>query len=195
MTKAKKIALVVLMILFVGVGIFTASVLYAGNNDSAQMDASEEIYDVAMGFYESSRTESAEDASIDNVGFGSNGESGEPVRFTQRVTVFNEAGTLPYSGTIVKTQDAFYPGTYNISFSSNAIMTSEVTVRINMNVQKGDRVYVLTGNKDDGYREYSVIDVEEDNKIEFTTMVLQNYTVSTTDICSAQEAMADIVGN
>ncbi len=195
MTKANKIVLVVLMILFVGVGVFTVSVLYAGHSDVTQMEASEEIYDVAMGFFESSRTESAEDSSIDNVGFGASGEYEEPVRLTQRVTVFNEAGILPYSGTIAKTQDAFYPGTYNISFSSNAIMTSEVTIRINMNVRKGEKVYVLTGNKDDGYREYAVIDVVDDNKVEFSTMVLQNYTVSTTDISSAQEAMAVIVGN
>ncbi len=196
MTKARKIALVVLILFFVGVGAFTASVVLSQNVSSSKMETTEQLFDVAKDFYESNRFESAQSATVDNYGeSGSDVENGGPVRLTQRITVYNEGGMLPYSGTIVKSNDAFYPGTYKISFSNNAILTSEATVSISMPVDKGDIVYVLTGNKDDGYRQYAEITVEEDGKIEFSTMVLQNYTLSTTDICSAQEAMASIIGD
>jgi len=116
-------------------------------------------------------------------------------RLTQRVTVKDEDEMLPYSGTIIKNQDALYPDTYEISFTNNELLPEQATVEVEMDVLKGDEVYVLTGDKELGYTEYAVVTVDEYNKVSFTTDTLQKYTLSTTNIPAAQEAMAGIKGN
>ena len=115
-------------------------------------------------------------------------------RFTQRVTVKDDNDEmLPYSGTITKDPDSFYPGTYEISF--NDLLPNKATVEVEMDVLKGDEVYILTGDKDSGYTEYAVVTVDKYNTVRFSTDMLQTYTLSTTNIAAAQEAMAGIVGD
>ena len=111
-------------------------------------------------------------------------------RFTQRVTIMSEGTILPISGTVTKSQDDFYPGTYEISFSSNMILTSKASIIVDLDITKGECVYILTGDRENGYTEFAQVVVSEDNKVRFDTDVIQNYTISTTDIESAQEAMA-----
>ncbi|SFU63848.1 hypothetical protein [Butyrivibrio sp. M55] len=117
-------------------------------------------------------------------------------RFTQRVTVKDDNDEmLPYSGTITKDPDSFYPGTYEISFNQNDLLPNKATVEVEMDVLKGDEVYILTGDKDSGYTEYAVVTVDKYNTVRFSTDMLQTYTLSTTNIAAAQEAMAGIVGD
>ena len=101
---------------------------------------------------------------------------------------------LPYSGTVTKAQEGFYPGTYEITFNQNDLLPNKATVEVEMDVLKGDEVYILTGDKDSGYTEYAVVTVDKYNTVRFTTDMLQTYTLSTTNIAAAQEAMAGIVG-
>ena len=61
-----------------------------------------------------------------------------------------------------------------------------------MDVKKGDEIYILIGDKESGYTEYACVTAKEDNLVSFSTNILQDYTLSKTDIKSAQEAMADI---
>ena len=114
---------------------------------------------------------------------------------TQRVTIFSENGVLPISGTVTKTQDAYYPGTYELKFGNKAILTSDANVCVSLNVNKGDKVYILTGDRENGYVEYKTVEAQQDNMIAFDTSVIQDYTLSTTDIVSAQEAMAMLFDN
>ena len=117
-------------------------------------------------------------------------------RFTQRGTVKDDNDEiLPYSGTITKNPESFYPGTYEISFNQNDLLPNMATVEVEMDVLKGDEVYILTGDKDSGYTEYAVVTVDKYNTVRFSTDMLQTYTLSTTNIAAAQEAMAGIVGD
>lgn len=117
-------------------------------------------------------------------------------RFTQRVTVKDDNDEiLPYSGTITKDPESFYPGTYEISFNQNDLLPNMATVEVEMDVLKGDEVYILTGDKDSGYTEYAVVTVDKYNTVRFSTDMLQTYTLSTTNIAAAQGAMAGIVGD
>ena len=123
------------------------------------------------------------------------GPLNERGRLTQRVTIYDENGTLPISGTVTKSQDAFYPGTYELTFSKNAILSQNATVQVKMEVAEGQPVYILTGNKEKGYREVAVATADADKCVFFETQLLQNYTLSTTNICEAQEAMASYKNN
>ena len=116
-------------------------------------------------------------------------------RLTQRVTVRGDGEMLPVSGTVTKEEDAFYPGTYEITFSDNAILSEQATIEVVMDVLKGDEVYILTGDKSSGYEEFAVVTADKSNIVKFTTDKLQTYTLSTTNIAAAQEAMAGIIGN
>ena len=184
MAKTKRLLLVVLVTVLLGVGVFAGSFIYADTVNDTDIEVTEHS------------TSSDTAGNVDDAGkvLGDQRES-KHARLSQRVTVVDDTGLLPYSGTITKLQDAFYPGTYKLNFSSNAILTETVTVVIDIDVKQGEEVYILTGDKDTGYREYAVVTTAEPNRVEFTTSILQNYTLSTTDICSAQEAMADIVGD
>ena len=113
-------------------------------------------------------------------------------RLSQKLTVTTDDGAVVSSGTVTKIQDDFYPGSYKITFSKKAILTSKAVVEVQMDVKKGDDVYILIGDKDSGYTEYACVTAKEDNLVSFDTNILQDYTLSKTDIKSAQEAMADI---
>ena len=183
MTKTKRLLLVVLVTVLLGVGVFAGSFIYEDTVNDTDIEVTEQ----------SDNSETSSNTDETGKVLGEQRESGH-ARLSQRVTVFDDTGLLPYSGTITKIQDAFYPGTYKLNFSSNAILTDTVTVVIDIDVRQGEEVYILTGDKDPGYREYAVVTAAEPNRVEFTTSILQNYTLSTTDISGAQEAMADIVG-
>ena len=173
MTKTRKTMLIVLVAFLFGITVLAGSVVLFGTGSEANID-------ISRGIYEHSGEEKEHD---------------EHIRLSQRVTVKTDEGTLPFSGTITKSQDAFYPGTYKVVFSNNAILTDTATVEVKIQVKKGETVYVLTGNKDNGYSQYDEVIVTETDCVKFQTNILQNYTISTTDICGAQEAMASLVGN
>ena len=116
-------------------------------------------------------------------------------RLTQRVTIVSDGNVLPISGTVTKMQDAFYPGTYEVKFSNKALLTSEATIQVRIDVKKDEQVYILTGNKDTGYTQVEVVTTDSDNCVVFDTNVIQDYTISKTDIMSAQAAMANVMTN
>jgi len=116
-------------------------------------------------------------------------------RLSQNITVTTQDGTLSVGGTVTKNQDSFYPGTYIVSFSKNSILSSMAVVEVRMKVSKGDTVYVLVGDKEKGYSEFTTVVADRDNEIEFETNILQDYTLSTTDIMRAQEAMACVLSS
>lgn len=165
--------LIVLGAFLLGISVLAGAIVLFSTGSEANMDISRSIY------------ESSHEASTKS----------EHIRLSQRVTVKTDEGTLPFSGTIAKSHDAFYPGTYKIVFSNNAILTKTATVEVKFQVKEGETVYILTGNKDGGYSQYAEVVAKEQNCVEFQTNILQNYTLSTTDICGAQEAMASLVGN
>lgn len=164
-----------------------------------EMEVSSDVYDSAehtlrsyfgMEEQEDSSPEGMTASSIEpEVGIAKMG------RMTQRVTVTRDAGILPISGTVTKMQDAYYPGTYELKFSTKAILTSDASVQVNISVDKGEKVYILTGDKELGYTEYAVVAATDDNCVEFSTDMIRNYTISTTDIRSAQAAMASVMTN
>ena len=171
MTKTRKNMLIVLVTMLLMISVIAGAAVLVKTGSEANMDISYSL----------------------NKRLGD--DYGEHIRLSQRVTVNNEEGTLPYSGTIIKSEDAFYPGTYKVTFSKNAILSQTVMVNVKFDVPQGETVYILTGNKDCGYSQYAVVKTKEDNSVEFETNILQNYTLSTTDICGAQEAMASLIGN
>ena len=116
-------------------------------------------------------------------------------RLSQQVTVTTKDGTVPVSGKVVKSRDGFYPGTYELTFSNNAILNTTATVEVMVDAMPGDEVHILVGDKDSGYREFATVEVEQPGVVAFDTGILQNYTISTTDIQGAQEAMADILSS
>ncbi|MBP3817317.1 MAG: hypothetical protein J6H31_03365 [Butyrivibrio sp.] len=173
MTKIRRTMLIVLGAFLLGISILAGAIVLFGTASEANMDISRSIYE---GSHETS-------------------SKSEHIRLSQRVTVKTDEGTLPFSGTITKSQDAFYPGTYKIVFSNNAILTDTATIEVKFQVKEGETVYILTGNKDGGYSQYAEVVAKEPGCVEFQTNILQNYTISTTNICGAQEAMASLVGN
>ncbi len=116
-------------------------------------------------------------------------------RLTQRVTVVSDGNVLPISGTVTKMQDAFYPGTYEVKFSNKALLSAEATVSVRIDVAKNEQVYILTGDKESGYTQIEVVTVDANNCVSFDTNVIQDYTISKTDIMSAQAAMANVMTN
>ncbi len=147
--------------------------------------------------YDKESVSSVESSAISDIIVGAGrGTVNEDIRLSQQVTVTTDEGTIPVSGKIVKSKDEFYPETYELSFSKNAILSSEATIEVKMaSAKAGDRVYVLIGNKNNGYREYATVDVQADGKVAFSTNIIQNYTLSTTNIKGAQEAMADLLSS
>ncbi|WP_026518061.1 hypothetical protein [Butyrivibrio sp. MC2021] len=115
-------------------------------------------------------------------------------RLTQRVTIYDENGTLPISGTVTKSEDGFYPGTYELTFSKNIILNKPATIQVKIDVEAGQPVYILTGSKEKGYRQVASVEADDDKCVFFQTQLLQKYTLSTTDICGAQAAMANYQG-
>ena len=196
MSKTKKTIIASFVAVLLVCSLITISVVYTRNRHNAEMSVDDEIYedaeDTLMGFLgmdeDKVPLESkpagvvTEDAGLD-----------ENARMTQRVTIISNEGVLPISGTVTKALDAFYPGTYEVKFSNKAILTGTASVRVSLNVKEGDSVYILTGDRENGYTEYDVVVAKADNVVSFDTSIIQDYTISTTDIISAQEAMASIM--
>ena len=106
-----------------------------------------------------------------------------------------DEGVLAVSGTVTKVQDAFYPGSYELKFARNAILSSRAQIQVQMEVNKGEEVHILTGDRENGFTEFASVIVTQENRVSFYTSILQDYTLSTTDIMSAQAAMADMLGS
>ncbi|WP_024865043.1 hypothetical protein [Butyrivibrio sp. FCS014] len=110
-------------------------------------------------------------------------------RLSQQVTVTTLNGFMTVGGTVTKCEDEFYPGTYEVKFSRKTILPSSAMVSVKLDVTPGDTVYVLTGSKDTGYRQYASVTAGENGLVAFNTNVIRDYTISTTDIQGAQKAM------
>ncbi|MBO4458480.1 MAG: hypothetical protein J5802_12240 [Butyrivibrio sp.] len=196
MKRTKPVVILGLTALFVTMLFITCLRLYGGNiTEHKETDTQEEYNDAEetllgyLGVDQDKENTSVESGGNDIADLNANS------RFTQRVTVRGDGEMLPVSGTVTKDADAFYPGTYEISFSTNAILTEQATIEVEMDVLKGDEVYILTGDKDSGYEEFAVVTADKYNTVRFTTDKLQTYTLSKTNIAAAQEAMAGIIGN
>ncbi len=183
MTKTRKMGMMLLVTFLISCVIFAGAVFITdnaskdkGTSDSVQNGVSDALITLL-------------DATTDH---GSEAEVKGERRLTQKLTVITEDGSLSVSGTVTKAQDAFYPGTYEIKFGHNAILSSKATVQVSMDVKRGEKVYILIGDRDKGYTEYASVVAVENNKVAFSTNILQDYTLSTTDISGAQEAMAGI---
>lgn len=196
MSKTRKIIITSFVAVLLICSILTISIVYTRNRRNAEMAVDDEVYEGAentlMGFL------GMEDEKIPLESSPKGGAAEEAVpsdnaRLTQRVTIVSGDSVLPISGTVAKAQDAFYPGTYEVKFSNKAILTGVASVKVSLNVKEGDQVYILTGDRDKGYTEYAVVTAEADNVVSFDTAIIQDYTISTTDIISAQEAMASLM--
>lgn len=182
MTKARKAAIAGLVTLLLVTIVFTGFAVYSDRNSTTKHDG--ETYNAVT------------EMLLGMVGVDVDGNDVDVLagkRLSQKLTVTTDDGVLVTGGTVTKIQDDFYPGTYKITFSKKAILTSKAVVEVSMDVKKGDDVYILIGDKDSGYTEYACVKAGEDNLVSFDTNVLQDYTLSKTDIKSAQEAMADII--
>ena len=182
MTKARKKGMIVLVMFLIGCLIFAGAELYT-DRASARYDSIKCVHDGV-----SDALMALLDTTTKRDGAEVKGER----RLSQKLTVTTDKGILPVAGTVTKVQDAFYPGTYEIKFSKKSILTSRAIVQVIMDVKRGERVFVLVGDRDNGYTQYAEVVAQEDNKVSFATDILQDYTLSTTDIGGAQEAMADI---
>ena len=182
MTKARKAAMAVLVTFLLLCMIFAGFAVYADRETTtnSNSEAYNAVAEALLGIA-GVEVENQDSASV---------LSGR--RLSQKLTVTTEDGVIVSGGTVTKIQDDFYPGSYKISFTKKAILTSRAEVEVAMDVKKGDEVYILIGDKDSGYTEYACVTAKEDNLVSFTTNILQDYTLSMTDIKSAQEAMADI---
>ncbi len=192
MTKTRMMTFLPLVAVLLVCSIIVVSVIFSGTKGSVGRAA---VYDDIY--------HDAESTLIGYLGMGDDapknladkGGLSNNARMTQRVTVVSGEWVLPISGTITKVHDAYYPGTYELKFSNKAVLTNEALVKVSIKVKAGDVVYILTGNRDGGYREYKEVRALEDNMVEFETGVIQDYTISTTDIVRAQEAMASVLAS
>ena len=196
MSRTRKIIFASLVAVLLICSLLTVSVVCAKNRHDAEMSVDDEVYedaeDTLMGFLGMEEEKVPTESSPAVVGAEDAGFN-ENARLTQRVTIVSKEGILPISGTVTKTLDAFYPGTYEVKFSNKAILTGVASVRVSINVKEGEQVYILTGSRETGYQEYDVVTAKADNVVAFDTGIIQDFTISTTDIISAQEAMASIM--
>ena len=196
MTKARKFRLLIFVVVILVCASFSVAVFKHGKQGNSVVSTAQDIPEENGNSLASFVvTEDNEARSEQEQTLTEEGLLNERGRLTQRVTIFDENGTLPISGTITKSQDAFYPGTYELTFSKNVILNKTATIQVKMDVQAGQPVYVLTGSKEKGYREVAAVVADENKCVSFDTQLLQNYTLSTTDICGAQEAMANYTDN
>ena len=181
MKRTRKLVVTVLVTFLLGCIVFAGVAIHADRNKTTSCDG--EAYNALMETLLGIAGVEVDDKDADVL-------SGR--RLSQKLTVTTDDGAVVSGGTVTKIQDDFYPGSYKITFSKKAILTSRAVVEVQMDVKKGDDVYILIGDKDSGYTEYACVTAKEDNLVSFDTNILQDYTLSKTDIKSAQEAMADI---
>ena len=183
MKKRGNLGLFALMVFLIGCIAFAGAHIY--NHRSNEPVRNEELYSaVAATFFDANGTGLTGDGTPEVLGGR---------RLSQKLTVTTENGVISTGGTVTKIQDDFYPGSYLVSFSKKAILSSRAVIEVTIDVKKGDEIYVLIGDKESGYTEYACVTAQEDNLVSFDTNILQDYTLSTTDIKSAQKAMADII--
>jgi hypothetical protein len=182
MKRARKLVVTVLVTFLLGCIVFAGVAIHADRRNAASCDG--EAYSAVMETLLGIAGIEVDDKDADVL-------AGR--RLSQKLTVTTDDGAVVSGGTVTKIQDDFYPGSYKITFSKKAILTSRAVVEVQMDVKKGDDVYILIGDKDSGYTEYACVTAKEDNLVSFDTNILQDYTLSKTDIKSAQEAMADIL--
>ena len=181
MNKTRKAAIAVLVMFLIGCIAFAGFAVYADKQTSTNNDG--DCYNAVT------------EAILGLAGIDLDKEAGDVLgdkRLSQKLIVTTDNGAVISSGTVTKIQDDFYPDSYKITFSKKAILTSRAVVEVTMDIKKGEEVYILIGDKDSGYTEYACVTAKEDNLVSFDTNILQDYTLSKTDIKSAQEAMADI---
>ena len=182
MKMARKLALVVLVTFLLGCAVLAGYAVYTDRSSTASHNG--EAYNAVMETLLGLAGAEMQDG---------NGGVLAGRRLSQTLTVTTDSGAMVSGGTVTKIQDEFYPGSYKITFSKKTILTTKAVVEVQMDVKKGDDVYILIGDKDSGYTEYACVKAKEDNLVTFDTNILQDYTLSKTDIKSAQEAMADIL--
>ncbi len=193
MTRTKRINILILMIatiLCIGVFAFVIRISDMVIACSYAGESSKGFHEESIGYlaaYEDRNGYSEEEAVLSQ-----EGRLNERGRLTQRVTIYDEEGTLPITGTVTKIQDAFYPGTYEVRFSKNATLKKTATVTVKIDVPAGKTVYILTGNKQDGYTEVAQAVADEGKRVSFETSELVNFTISETDIIGAQEALLSV---
>ena len=195
MTKTRKLLIVFLVTVLIVSSLFAGSAICTRSQASSEMEVDSDVYNTAentlksfLGMEDSSIAGGKENSS-DLIDYCE-----DSARLTQRVTVMSESGVLPISGTVTKSQDAYYPGTYELKFSNRAILTAKANIFVKMDVQPGEQVYVLTGDKDKGYKQVAVVTADA-GSVAFETALIQDYTLSKTDIMSAQAAVASVIGN
>ena len=198
MMKTRKTLIAFLVTVLLISSFLAGSAILSKSKASSEMEMDSDVYNTAentlksfLGMEDES-TAGGRDNNGDNLVIEPQNSS---ARMTQRVTVMNDNGVLPISGTVTKSQDAYYPGTYELKFSNRAILTSKASVQVVMDVSEGEQVFILTGDKDKGYKQVDVVEADSDNIVVFDTSVIQDYTLSKTDIISAQAAVASVMGD
>ena len=199
MMKTRKTLIAFLVTVLVISSFFAGTLIYSKSKANSEMEMDSDVYNTAettlksyLGLEDNSTADSKERNSDGGNALESDGNL---ARLTQRVTVRDDNGVLPISGTVTKSQDAYYPGTYELKFSNRAILTAKASVQVTMDVNPGESVYILTGDKDHGYRQVDVVQATDNNYVVFDTSVIQDYTLSKTDIISAQAAVASVMGD
>jgi hypothetical protein len=195
MTKTRTIRMFILVAVVLICASFAGAIFQYGIDGKSRVSTAQDTPEESSSLASFVVTDDEEARSEREQTLTEEGLLNERGRLTQRVTIFDENGTLPISGTVTKSQDGFYPGTYELTFSKNVILNKTATIQVKMDVEAGQPVYILTGNKEKGYREVAVVVADEDKCVSFDTQLLQKYTLSTTDICGAQEAMASYKDN
>ena len=195
MTGTRKIRLIILVAVALTCASFAVSASHAGKQKaglSYTSDASREENSGSLASFMVNEDENPQSGQESAVSEGDLLD--ERGRLSQRVTICDDNGTLPITGTVTKNQDAFYPGTYELKFSTNAILGRSATVQVKMDVYEGETVYILTGDKEKGYTQIGMVTADSNKVVCFDTTILQDYTLSTTDIAGAQAALASYTG-
>ena len=198
MSNTYRIVIASLVTVLIVSSVIVGSLYYSASHLNSGMSVKNEVYQDAEDTLTEFLGMDDDKVPLESVPKAKTGEKSileDSARLTQRVTIISDAGVLPISGSVTKAQDAFYPGTYEVKFSNRAILTGTAAIRVSLNVKKGEQVYILTGNREVGYTEYDVVIAKANNVVMFDTNVIQDYTISTTDIASAQEAMASVMTN
>lgn len=193
MTKARKFLISFLVTALCVSALFAGTYIYSRSQANSEMEVDADVYDTAENTLKSFLGMEDSDApGGENSSSNVSGYTDSGVRMTQRVTVMDGNGVLPISGTVTKLQDAYYPGTYELKFSNRAILTTKANIYVKMDVEAGEQVYILTGDKDKGYKQVAVVSADP-GCVTFETALIQDYTLSKTDIMSAQAAVASVM--
>ena len=142
--KRARWIIVVLAVVFVAFLFIAVRHVYSRNGSVQDTSGTEDAYNAAeetllkyMGVDEEKKDTSNEndDEKIADLASGS--------RLTQRVTVRDEDEILPYSGTVTKDQDAFYPGTYEITFTTDELLPKAAVKVSESGISNPDTVKAL----------------------------------------------------